>query len=108
MISLEIPVSSGVKTQGSMGEHKRNNVNLREDKFEEHDSIYDEYLEVDEGYKIIFVYLKFGLYSKYYKREERLLLIENGEFQELNYVLDYQKYFGQQICNLKNVLFLAT
>ena len=36
----------------------KNKVNLKDDKFEEQDLFYDEYLEVDDDYKIILSPLK--------------------------------------------------
>ena len=84
-----------------MGEHRKNEMNLKENEFKEQDPIYNEYLKVDGGYKIIFVFLKSSFNFKYYKRSEKLLLIENGEFQEFSYVLDHQKYFGKQNFEMK-------
>ena len=48
MYSPCVPISSGLKAQGSMDEHRRNEVNLKEDKFEKQDPIYDDYLKEDD------------------------------------------------------------
>ena len=39
-----------------------------------------------------------------YNNEDRFN-IENGDFQELSYMLDHEKYFGEQLFDVKKVNF---
>ena len=50
------------------------------------DPVYDDYLKDD------------------YNNEDGFN-IENGDFQELSYMLNYEKYFGQQIFDVKETNF---
>ena len=51
-----------------------------------------------DGQKVTLASLKPSLISKPIKWTVRLLLIEKGDFQELPYMLDHEKYFEEQIC----------